>query len=143
MNEQRGWKGQPGGASNGCTGLPGMTGSRSSGSSIRGRAASSADVYGCSGRANSSLVGCRSTIRPAYMTSTRSQSARGEIEVMRDEDHPEPALAPKLREDADDLALDGHVERGRRPSAMIRSGSSAIAAAIITRCSIPPESWCG
>ena len=41
------------------------------------------------------------------------------------------------------LRLDGHVERGGRSSAMSSFGLHDSAIAIMTRCRMPPENWCG
>ena len=74
-NGQRGAKAQPAGRFAGSAGRPGITASGSSRDvSMDGTAASSARVYGCRACAARSAAGRSSTIRPAYMTSTRSQT---------------------------------------------------------------------
>ena len=43
----------------------------------------------------------------------------------------------------EDLRLDRHVERGGRLVGDQQRGLQASAIAIITRCRMPPENWCG
>ena len=79
---------------------------------ILGTAPSSARVYGCCGSSSSWSASSSSTIRPAYMTSTRSQfwliSARlCEIRTIA-----VPVRWLTLVQQIHDLRLDRHVERG-------------------------------
>ena len=69
---QRGWKAQPGGGSSGFGTSP-ATAVRATPVICRsGTASSSIRVYGCCGAPNSRRVGASSTMRPRYMTPTRS-----------------------------------------------------------------------
>ena len=43
----------------------------------------------------------------------------------------------------EDLRLHGHVERGRRLVGDEQLGVADSAMAIIARCRMPPENWCG
>ena len=95
---QRGWKRQPGGGA-----------ARSGGCAVdrlqplarvaRAPAAhaSSARVYGCAGRAKMRRS-CRvSTIRPAYITATRSQVCGDDAEIVGDEQHRHADVVAQLR----------------------------------------------
>src|SRR5207245_420200 len=70
----RGWKGQAGGRSRRSGTWPGMLASEPF-APTRGRDASSPSVYGWRGLSKISSAGPSSTIEPAYMTMTRSQSS--------------------------------------------------------------------
>ena len=48
------------------------------------------------------------------MTQVRSQTARGELQVVGDEEHGHAALAAQLVEDCHHLGLGGDVQGGRR-----------------------------
>src|SRR4029453_18336118 len=75
-NGQRGLKRQPGGRAKGLGTTPSMAISRSSPSlPSRGIEPRSPNVYGCCGSANSRPTGASSTMRPAYMTTTRWASS--------------------------------------------------------------------
>src|SRR5215831_718621 len=108
-----------------------------------GSAWKSASVYGCRGLANSRDVVVDSITRPAYNTAARS--AR-------------PAITPRSWV----TRMTAMPSRRRRPSissricfwivtssavvgssAISSLGSQASAIAIMTRCRIPPENWCG
>ena len=54
-----------------------------------------------------------------------------------------PWRSRSVAQQLEDLRLDRDVERGRRLVGDQQAGSHAIAIAIITRCRMPPESWCG
>ena len=74
---------------------------------------SSPSVYGIRICANSTRVGARSTIWPAYMTAISSGPPGHDAEVVRDEHHRHVALALLLLQQVEDLGLHGDVERGR------------------------------
>ena len=84
-----------------------------------------------------------STIRPPYMTSTRSQSDGDDGQVVRDEQQRGVRASAARSDQVEHLRLHGDVERGRRLVAdqQVRVVGEAIA--ITTRCRCPPESWCG
>ena len=68
----------------------------------------------------------------------------GQLEVVGDEQHRQAALAAQLVEDRHHLGLRGDVERGRRLVGEQQPGlARAATVAIITRCSMPPDSSCG
>ena len=71
-------------------------------------------VYGCFGSANSARTGACSTIRPAYMTATRSaiSATTPRSCVISSSAEAEPLL--QLAQQLEDLRLDRDVERGRR-----------------------------
>ena len=59
-------------------------------------------------------VDASSTIRPAYITSTRSHVPGDDAQVVRDEDDRHAALVAQLLQELEDLRLDRHVERRGR-----------------------------
>ena len=73
----RGWNEHPTGTASGCGGSPPRPDGarRNRGSPIAGNAAASASVYGWAGVANTGCDGPCSTIRPAYMIASRSQTS--------------------------------------------------------------------
>ena len=79
-----------------------------------GTDASSPFVYGLPGRANSSTVGARSMILPAYITMTSVGRAGDDAEIVRDENDARAGLVLQLLDELEDLRLNRHVERGRR-----------------------------
>ena len=64
-------------------------------------------------------------------------------EVVRDQDDRRAELALQRAQQLEDLRLHGDVERGRRLVGDQQLGPSASAIAIIARCRMPPENWCG
>ena len=82
--------------------------------STRGTQRSRPSVYGWRGSANSSSRGATSTIRPPYITATRSHMPATMPEVVGDEDRGRVHLAAERRDQLQDLRLDGGVEGGRR-----------------------------
>ena len=79
--------------------------------------------------AKTASVGPSSTIRPAYITQTRSAHARDHPEVVRDQDQRHAAMLTLALEQLEQLRLDRDVERGRRlvGDQQLRVGASAIA----------------
>ena len=71
-------------------------------------------VYGWCGCAEQPCRGPVSTNSPAYITATSVGDARDHAQVVRDEDQRHAELALQLREQAQDLRLDRHVERRGR-----------------------------
>ena len=55
-----------------------------------------------------------STMRPAYITTTRSRDLGHHAEVVGDEQHRDAELLPQAGQQLEDLRLDGDVERGGR-----------------------------
>ena len=110
----RGANAQPGGASNADSGWPGIAVNRGAVDDTSGRAPTSAAVYGWRGWACRVADGCCSTIWPAYITTVRSHTAPGEVEVVGDEQQRQAAFAAQLVEDRHHLRLCRDVERGGR-----------------------------
>ena len=71
-------------------------------------------MYGWAGRPKTASTGPSSTMRPAYITATRSARLGHDPEVVGDEDEPELLLEPQPVEQLEDLRLDDDVERGGR-----------------------------
>ena len=139
---QRGANAQPAGASNAVTGRPGIAVSRCAVASMLGPRPASAAVYGCSGPSCSAR--CAVLDDPPGVHHRRAVAdRRGEVEVVGDEQHRHAALAAQVVEDRHHLRLGGHVERGGRLVGEQQARLVSSAAAIITRCSMPPDSSCG
>ena len=100
-------------------------------------------VYGCCGCANSSCTGASSTFRPAYMTTTRSamSATTPRLCVMSTIAVPSRSRMSRIRSRIPAWIVTSSAVVGS--SAIRIFGSHASAIAIITRCRIPPESWCG
>jgi len=64
-------------------------------------------------------------------------------DVVSDEEHGQPTLLPKPREDVEDLRLDRHVEGRRRLVGDQDRRIAGEAIAIMTLCRIPPDISCG
>ena len=77
------------------------------------------------------------------MTATRSHISAITPQVVADQDHAHPEVALELEQQAQDLVLDDHVERGGRLVGEQHPRADASAIAISTRCRIPPLNWCG
>ena len=109
----------------------------------RGTAPSSPIVYGCCGAANSSSTGASSTLRPAYMTTTRSarSATTPRSWVISTIAVPSRSRSPRITSSTPAWIVTSSAVVGS--SAISTSGSQAIAIAIITRWRMPPESWCG
>ena len=82
-----------------------------SGSGI-GTADSSACVYGCVGVSNTASTSPISTIRPRYITATRSAMWRTTARSWATNRYDRPSSARSLVEEVDDAGLDRHVEGG-------------------------------
>ncbi len=107
---------QPGGRSSSDGVMPGICFRRCAALVVGdGTESSSPCVYGCARprRAPRSRVPC-STMRPAYITHTRSARPGDHRQVVRDPDQRRAGLARELLHLVQDLALDRDVERGRR-----------------------------
>ena len=134
---QRGWKRQPLGGSIRFGGAPGIEWRAVVSSEIVER--SSSRVYGCAGSAKSSRAGPSSTIRPAYMTATRSQASAmiPRLCVIRSRAVPNSRLrsARMARIWASTITSSEVVGS----SATSSLGRSTRASAIMIRCRIPPE----
>ena len=91
-----------------------------------------------------SSAGPSSTIRPAYMTATRSQVDDEHRQVVADDHHADAEVARPasvIRSSTWACTMTSSAVVGS--SAMTSRGRQASAIAIITRCFCPPESWCG
>jgi hypothetical protein len=64
-------------------------------------------------------------------------------EMVGDEDDRAAEIGLQPLEQADDLDLEGGVERGGRLVGEQRSGSAISAMAMAMRWRMPPENWCG
>ena len=100
-------------------------------------------VYSCSGARMMASTGADSATLPAYMTITRSQiwsmTARScEIKIM---DIPCLRLMCFKRRRTCACTVTSSAVVGS--SAIMSFGLQIVAMAIMTRCRIPPESWCG
>ena len=111
--------------------------------STRGIAPSRPIVYGCWGSAKRSCTGASSALRPAYITSTRSASSATtpRLCVIRMIAVPSRSRMSRIRSRIPAWVVTSSAVVGS--SAISTFGSQASAIAIITRCRIPPESWCG
>ena len=69
---------------------------------------------GAAGGATASRLAARSTIRPAYITATRSQVCGDHAEIVGDQDDRQAVAVAQLEQQAQDLRLHGDVERGGR-----------------------------
>ena len=109
----------------------------------RGIAPSRPIVYGCCGCANSSCTGASSTLRPAYMTSTRSamSATTPRLWVISTIAVPSRSRMSRIRSRIPAWIVTSSAVVGSSATSIFGSHASAIA--IITRCRIPPESWCG
>ncbi|CAM5281697.1 hypothetical protein SALBM311S_05127 [Streptomyces alboniger] len=100
-------------------------------------------VYGCAGRLVESWTGARSTIRPAYITAilsaTSATTPRSWVIRIRPMSYSRCNSASRSMTWAWTVTSRAVVGS----SAMISSGSSASAIAIMMRWRIPPENWCG
>ena len=79
---------------------------------MSGTAASSARVYGCRARVRSSAAGRSSTMRPAYMTSTRSQTSATTVMSWLISNSATPSAARMPASSSQHLLLHRHVQRG-------------------------------
>ena len=140
---QRGAKRQPCGGFARFGGEPGMPSSRTLGPRSEGNAASSPCEYGWSGRSNSSLVFASSATWPAYITSSRSEKwLTSDMScVTKITANPSSSCSSLICTISERWATTSSAEVGS--SMMISSGVKSSAIAIIARCRIPPESWCG
>jgi hypothetical protein len=84
-----------------------------------------------------------STIRPAYITPTRRHDVGDQAEIVADHQDGGAPGGAELAHQVDDLGLHRDVERRGRLVGEQQIGLQASAMAIITRCRMPPESWCG
>ena len=100
-------------------------------------------MYGCSGAVEDRLAAAPLD-DPAGVHHGDLVGRLGDhAEVVRDQDDGRAELALELRDQLEDLRLDGDVERRRRLVRDQDSGSRTSAIAIITRWRMPPESSCG
>ena len=109
----------------------------------RGTARSRPCVYGCRGFANSSSVGAVSTIRPRYMTATRSQTWRTTAMLCAIRRIVSPSFARRSSSRLSTVACTETSSAETGSSATSSSGSSASARAMLTRWRWPPENCRG
>ncbi len=111
--------------------------------SMRGATASRAFVYGCCGSPSTCSVVPISTMRPRYMTATRSHidQASPTSCVIRSSDSCRETRRSASRRSTCVRTETSSAETGSSQTSA--SGSSASAAAITTRWRWPPESSCG
>ena len=141
---QRGWNGQPEGTLIRLGGVPGIGTSRVVRSrSMRGIEASSPQVYGWDGWPKMSTAVPYSTGRPAYITrmSSASSATTPRSWVMMMTAEPNSACRSEIRSRICACTVTSSAVVGS--SAISSSGSLTRAIAIITRCRMPPENWCG
>ena len=79
-----------------------------------GIASSSARVYGCRGAAVTATDGPRSTTVPAYITDDLVAHAADDVQVVRDHEQADAALALEVEQQVQDLRLHRDVERRGR-----------------------------
>ena len=98
---------------------------------------------GCCGAANSSSTGASSTVRPAYMTTTRSATSATTPRswVMSTIAVPRRSRSSRITSSTPAWIVTSSAVVGS--SAISTAGSQATAMAIITRWRMPPDSWCG
>ena len=121
---------------------PGWSAARSCDSEIVER--SSSRVYGCAGLAKTSRAVALLDDLPGVHHRDPVARLGDDAEVVGDQQQRGVEVAPQVGEDAEDLRLDEHVERGRRlVGDDARFGRSTSASAIMIRCRMPPENSCG
>ena len=122
---------------------PGMTSSHSLRVPMMGIEPIRPTVYGCWGWANSTSVVASSTMRPAYMTATRSaiSATMPRSWVMRMMAMPRSARSWLIRSRIWAWMVTSRAVVGS--SAISSSGPAASAMAIITRWAMPPDSSWG
>ncbi len=100
-------------------------------------------MYGIRGSAKTSDVGPSSTTRPAYITTVRSHmpATTPRSCVMRTSDVPCSRRRSSISSRICAWIVTSSAVVGS--SAISSFGSHESAIAIITRCRIPPEYWCG
>ena len=109
----------------------------------RGSAPSRPRVYGWPGAPSTAEVGPDSTVRPAYSTVTRSQmrSTMPRLWLTSSIDSARRRRSPSSRSRICASTVTSSAVVGSSSSSSSGSGASAIAS--VTRCFMPPESWCG
>ena len=144
---QRGAKAQPLGSAHSAGTVPGISAKTARSLAALPSAAPrskprSPSVYGCCGESNRAVTGAVSTIRPAYITATRSavSATTPRSWVMRINARPSRARSRKISRICACVVTSRAVVGS---SAITRSGSQAIAMAIMARWRIPPDIWCG
>src|SRR5438874_1815197 len=139
----RGWKRHPCGGFSSEGGCPLIWTRRSRSVSSRGREPSRPHVYGMCGRRKIESTDPCSTTSAAYMTTTSSAvsatTPRSWVMMMIALSNSSWSLFIRFRICAWVVTSSAVVGS----SAISRSGSLISAIAIITRCRIPPENWCG
>ena len=100
-------------------------------------------MYGCSGRSKIILVAPSSSTWPAYITISRSEKwlIRDMSWVTKMTAKPNVCWSSLICTISDRCATTSSADVGS--SMITRSGVNSIAIAIIERCRIPPDSWCG
>ena len=140
----RGWKRQPFGRSIGLGGSPTTPGApEARPGTSRGTAWTSPRVYGWRGLSSSSFVSAVSTIRPRYITATRSQTWRTTARLWAIRSTVRPSCSRSSASRFSTVACTDTSSAETGSSATRTSGSRARARAIATRWRWPPENWPG
>ena len=100
-------------------------------------------MYGCCGAPNTCAAGPDSTIRPAYMTASRSHDSASTARswLIRISASPSSARSRSSRSSTCACMITSSAVVGS--SAITSAGRQASAKAIMARWRWPPESWCG
>src|SRR5262249_20960983 len=140
---QRGAKRQPAGGRSRSGGAPGIPSKCSLVPWIDGNASSSPRVYGCRRCSNTCPVRPSSATCAAYITSKRSEKWRTSDMscVTKMTAKPSCSWSSLICTIRERCPTTSRAEVGS--SMMISSGVKSSAIAIIARCRMPPESWCG
>ena len=101
-------------------------------------------VYSVCGWSTTSSTSPLSTKRPRLHDVDPVAHEPGDPQVVRDQQHGDAGALLQLEQQVEDAGLDGDVEcAGRLVGDDAVRVSAASAIAMRTRCSMPPESWCG
>src|SRR6185437_8081090 len=140
---QRGLNRQPLGGLPRSGGLPGIPLSSTRSPWMDGNASSRPLLYGCDGVSKTVRVGPVSTTWPAYITTSRSENrlTSDMSWVTKMTAKPSSCCSSLICTISERCATTSSAEVGS--SMMTRSGVNSSAIAIIARCRMPPESWCG
>ena len=140
---QRGANRQPAGGLARSGGLPGIPLSGTRGPLIDGNASSRPALYGCSGESKTRRVAPSSATWPAYITISRSEKwlTSDMSWVTKMTAKPNSRCSSLIWTISERCATTSSADVGS--SMITRSGVNSMAMAIIERCRMPPDSWCG
>ncbi len=91
------------------------------------------DSLGFTGLLNRAILQHHDFVRPF----------RGDCQIVGDEQKADVKIVLKLREQIENTLLDGNIESGGRLIRHQKGRAWQDASPISTRCSMPPDSWCG